>query len=36
MLNSVLEGELIVKEEPAVLNKEKVFRSSVRSSLLGK
>lgn len=35
--NSVLEGELIVKEEPdIILNKEKVFRSYSRSSLLGK
>lgn len=37
MFNSILEGELIVKEEhDIILNEEKVFRSSFRSSLLGK
>lgn len=36
-VDSILEGELAVKEEPdTILNKEKVFRSSFRSSLLGK
>lgn len=34
MSNSILEGELIVKEESdIILNKEKVFRSSFRSSV---
>lgn len=34
MSNSILEGELIVKEGPdIILNKEKVFRSSFRSSV---
>lgn len=37
MFNSILERELIVKEEhDIILNEEKVFRSSFRSSLLGK
>lgn len=37
MFASVLEGELIVKEEPdIILNKGKVFRSSFRSFLSGK
>lgn len=36
MFNSILEGELIVDEEPAIVLNKKVFRSSFRSSLLGK